>query len=356
MKRFIFFLLFNLVGYPLLATDYSAGYSKIFSYEDTTLTGQTSFQVWYYFKDTVSFSGEPELSSEDTNLLLSHNGIPDPNYFLPGDSILVSYNLTYDTALLPFYPQGIEIKQPVFFNGATPDSAEHYIICEGKIFFTPYNTVEIWSDHDFYELPRSWKTPDSPAPQRIFIPQNQIPVSNIPDTFRVDPAWQDELQIISLPGLAYDVEMMPLHPDTLAHYSQTIGDGEDSITHNKQLPTFTGTISGRLVAFINNDLRDPPITLPLSGIMVKLKDRDLGYNEEFGKMITDENGEFTINYAMEQINEGNNVELFIKIKSKNDEYGNFLGSLKVKRTAIAGASYNIIVDIGAIPGLQEILI
>lgn len=50
----------------LKAGNYSPGYARIVSYEDTTLTGQLSIQVWYHFQDSVKFGDTATFYTQET--------------------------------------------------------------------------------------------------------------------------------------------------------------------------------------------------------------------------------------------------------------------------------------------------
>ncbi len=339
------------------ASGYSPAYAKMVSYKESSLSGNLTIEVWYHFRDSVQFGDSTSLSVEDPAMTLSQPASAPSSApqtaFTPGDSVKKTYNLSYDTADLPFYPQEIEIKEEILpLDSAGVDSfGIEMVMAGGHIYFTPYLSAEIWNNRDFHELPRIWKKPEpgEPEPDRVYIPENEVPESDIPDTFKVDTPWKDNLQMVEKEGLAYYVEKMPVHPDTVAQYPNGPGDGPDSvaqssnntngITTNSLLPEFSGTVSGQLIAATRNDLGDP-VNLDLSGILVKLKEDDDLFNEQFETATTDENGNFTISYKEDQAFEGNGVELFLKIKSKNKNY-----EIKVKRGNI-GASYNEIIDIG----------
>jgi len=342
------------------ASEYSPGYARIASYEDSSsLTGQLTIDVWYHFQDSAKFGDTTHFYTQDSTWsITAGSGSQAKNSsisstFSPGDSVKKTYFLSYDTADLPFYPQEIKIQEQVIpLDSAGVDSfGIEMVTAGGHIYFTPYRSAEVWNNRDFHELPRIWKEqkPRQPAPQRVYIPDNAIPESDIRDTFVIDTLWKDNLQWVEKDGLAYYVEMMPVHPDTMAKYPNGPGDGSDSadqdanntngVTTNSGLPKFSGTVSGQLIAATTNDL-DDAVNLDLSGIFVKLKEDDDLFNEQFGTATTDENGNFTIGYKEDQAFEGNGVELFLKIKSKNKNY-----DIKVKKGNI-GASYNEIIDIG----------
>jgi hypothetical protein len=66
-----------------------------------------------------------------------------------GDSLLLSFILSIpDTNNLPFYPQDIELEMQL----NRKDSLYQSVILAGKVYFTPYNSIDIWNLEDFYNL------------------------------------------------------------------------------------------------------------------------------------------------------------------------------------------------------------
>jgi len=66
-------------------------------------------------------------------------------------SLLLSFTLSIpDTNSLPFYPQYIQMQ----VSTGNQDSASQALIWAGRIYFTPYNTIEIWNLEDYYDLKR----------------------------------------------------------------------------------------------------------------------------------------------------------------------------------------------------------
>lgn len=158
----------------------------------------------------------------------------------------------------------------------------------GKIYFTPYNSIEIWNLEDFYDLKRHWLQEESIAPQRIYIPKENIPQSNLgddPSIYERDSAswehwWIDDFREIEVEGLAYTVLMKPIPYDSLEYYYDIYDDEEEDGTP-KAAKTFKGTVTGRITASIENDLGNT-VAIGLSGLRVMLRDKDGAFYENFG--------------------------------------------------------------------------
>lgn len=134
--------------------------------------------------------------------------------------------------------------------------------------------------------------------------------------------------------------MKPIPPDSIEFYDN-LGDGPDSVSTRK---TFSGTVNGRLTATFWNDI-DVLVTIPLSGIRVRLREADLANFQTFGETYTNEDGYYSITYSKSQLLEGDNVELFLEFKSyTSNEYNitasNFWGNRFEERTSQWSASQN----------------
>jgi hypothetical protein len=83
---------------------------------------------------------------------------------------------------------------------------------------------------------------------------------------------------------------------------------------------FSGKVCGRLVSPIVNDARRD-VNIPLSGILIKLKERDAFTDEVFAETHTDAQGNFCLEYSLDQsFMEGRTIELYLDIKAKNQHY------------------------------------
>lgn len=279
-----------------------------------------------------------------------------------GDSVDFTFTISHPS-ILPFFPKDIEgVLQVQAANTPAPVQAlittaliiEYEIVkARGKVYFTPYNSVEIWSEGDFFQLRRTWiGTGGSLDTTRIFIAKSSIPVTNITQNDSITVDWQDDLQLKFVRGLAYLVQMRAVDPAIID--AETTEDGLDSAyddgtsvqsVQNSLISlgrTFSGTVRGRLISPYLNDV-GVRMNIPLAGLLVKLKESDKIYDQEFGEATTDANGNFTINFSRWQTNfEGRNIELYIKVKSKNQTF-----NIKVKDQGILGESYEFFGNVGS---------
>lgn len=111
---FITVTLLSVFAVTLRASEYSPGYARIVSYEDTSsLTGQLTIDVWYHFRDSAKFGDTTHFYTQDTTWAISTTSgsqgknSSTPSTFSAGDSVKKTYYLSYDTADLPYYPQEI---------------------------------------------------------------------------------------------------------------------------------------------------------------------------------------------------------------------------------------------------------
>lgn len=282
--------------------------------------------------------------------------LPGVTQLLPGDSMFLDYKIQVPDDL-PFFPEEFKIGIP-FTMVVNASKAEQYVYAIGKLYFTPYGSVEIMSAHDFENTYRVWLDRSSNIPAlRVYIPRDQIPVSDLNlETDTVGGKDQDDIEVryVKVPGLAYDI---PMKVDRNAIPPGEGDDGLDSLDESDGIAyldekngpsakvfgrTFHGVVTGRITSDILNDLQMPR-NIPLSGIYVKLKERDKWFDEDFGIAHCDANGNFRFEYHEWQSSlEGKHIELYVVIQSKNKNY-----DIKAKRHAILGSSYEQERDLGS---------
>lgn len=336
------------------------GDTEIISQEVNSITGNLSIRMRVWSYRDFYFQNLPTAKLPLGWTLINVSQSKPGNYIIENDSIdfifVISHPLT-----LPFFPKEVELSLSIQASSGVQQLQSQLAVivpsepltetlqAKGQVYFTPYNSVEIWSERDFLGLRRTWIHPKSIVDTtRIYIPKTSIPTTNIlatdsiPDDWTDD--WKDDLQGVQVPGLAYLVQMRAVHPDTIAVYNDD--DGLDSlydggIEIERVSRRFSGTITGRLVTNVLSDIKIQNL-IPLKGVLVKLKERDRLFSQEFAEITTDANGNFTINYSVSQSSfEGKNIEIFLKIKSKNRNY-----QIKVKDAAVLGSSYDIAFDLG----------
>ena len=206
------------IGMPLdtnrfFSTMHQSCVGKIISQEHQQLSQSFTVDVVCYFLDTTLINSVVWQLPSGWNI----NGSNPTNYVgNPGDSLLLSFTFTIDTNNLPFYPQYIEMK--VLTNGQD-------IVMAGKVYFTPYNSIEIWSLEDFYDLKRKWLKEENIAPPRVYVHRDSIPQSNLGNDPSIyertvttwDHWWIDNFREVEVVGLAYAVLMKPIPYDSLEY-------------------------------------------------------------------------------------------------------------------------------------------
>jgi hypothetical protein len=328
MKNILLLSFLFLIICGLKAQDNNPVFSAVNSIEINDQCGVFQFTVDYVFLDSISIQRSSQiLAPNGWNVSLTPNlagGV-----YEKGDSINVIVTVQYPVESIPFYSQTIQILN---YADSAAESFEIYTIA--KVFFTPYNTIEIWNMEDFSNLPRRWYTEDNaPFRQRLPISKNSIPVSNI--NIEVPVAWYDasrnweddnldDFREVYIPGLAYSVLMKPIPDDSIAYY-HSFGDGVDSAYTTDDMRErgclgkwFSGTVSGKIEASITNDIGQEK-TISLAGIKIRLKENDFYGWEEFESTYTNEDGEFIISYDECQLMEGNYVELAIEVVAATDD-------------------------------------
>ncbi|MCB0737084.1 MAG: hypothetical protein KDC92_06195, partial [Bacteroidetes bacterium] len=272
----------------------------------------------------------------DTSLLLDtvHWKLPDSfsiiNSSLGGDTTLnpddtfcFSLQLLKQHSGFPVLPQKMSMR---FFNADTTDTSS--FLLPVYVFFTPWNTIEIWHEDDFYNCGRQWKWPyhfPNGLPLRQFVHRDSVPNPTFNENDSLWLNWQSEYQVETVAGLPFSIKMAALHPDTIDSFSVYYGDNTywsdpyDS-TSFIVFPVFEGSVTGTLVTQYLNDVGQT-VLMPLSGVQVQLRDHDGLFSERLGdKVLTDENGEFTISYSKQQISEGSTLELFLRVTAINTEH------------------------------------
>jgi hypothetical protein len=277
------------------------GYLKVF---DTTYFESNPF---YFANTTIS------LNSIELNNLTGNNRNK-------GDSIPFNLTLNYNLANLPFFPVKVEMQvnsKRLYSNEPSPVKIPFYI------FFTSYNTVEIWNITDFANLKRRWLNPLAVSDtNRVYIAPSNIPVSNIgylyqDENYSFNNDWEANFRTTKVPGLAFEVLMKAIPPDSIAYYAQ-FGDGADSTGGKVPMKTFTGTVTGNFSTIVRNEINVDD-TIPLSGIYVVLFDRDAGYDDFLGFDFVDNEGNYSIHYNSNQSLEGNSLELFLEFRSHTSD-------------------------------------
>ena len=132
MKKLVILLWAICLSIGLMAQDETSSFTaQIVSREIEQIDGSLPITIKMYFYDTVTFVSKPQISlPENWQIIKSPN--LEGQSFLPQQTFEYELWLQHSMSNVPFYPQKIAIN----FED---------IRAAGMIYFTPYNTVEIWN-------------------------------------------------------------------------------------------------------------------------------------------------------------------------------------------------------------------
>lgn len=213
-----------LMAFPfaLLAHHTTEG-GLVLSKEVDAINGSFDFNVKYFFGDSTYMVVPPVFSLPD-NFQDNYSG-SGTNLYVENDSIEINFGFTYNTDSIPYYPQKLEIVFQSYYYANNGDTVYQDILATAMVYFTPYNTIEVWSLSDFQDLPRRWfYEGDLDNPQRQYIAKESIPVSQIQpinwDTIPLSDDWRDDYRETYIDGLAYTVLQPPVPRDSVEYYAQ----------------------------------------------------------------------------------------------------------------------------------------
>jgi len=322
------------------------------SYENNNLDGVLDIEVKLYFGDTLNMDSTTlridnpgireilqDIPNNSTNskkwLGLSQAYTQLSGTYLPGDSAKFTLQVRYNKKELPFHPQILDI----FINNEYCSPTSY---TQGKVYvyFTPYNTVEVWNDIDFNGLKRIWqfegclfdKTAiNSIKPLRKFVSKDSIPESNLSN----DEFENEEISktYYSVDGLAYSIPVRFVS-NSIDRTSFT-DSKQESANKTSGVPDcdcgdgerFRGTITGKITAFaFHDDFHYPGSNFyyhfeDMTGLEVQIIDHDgwPGDDDLLGTAYTDDEGNFTLEYCTCQANEDKSLELYLRFKGWNQE-------------------------------------
>ncbi len=312
------------------ATNSRPAVIKIISKEEMAVTG--SFNITLNIKalgalyiDSLRIGSNSFFTISANNSLAKSQLAQTPyfgiTYLDSNQTTTCNLAISHPTSNLPYFPEDFDLDVRCH----TIDGRVFYSHTNVRIYFTPYNSVEIWDISDFMKLPRVWAIKQGTTPVRTFIPRTAIPVSTRPSASAITQEWQTHFQDTKVDGLPYLIEMAAVHPDTIRAFK--IRDSLECIAgrgglNKKTLfgTDFKGQVKGKIKTKYIND-NGKTVDLFLSGIKIIAKDEDLTYDDELGTTHTDENGYFEINYNNWQSDlEGSTIEMYVKLYSENDIY------------------------------------
>lgn len=164
------------------------------------------------------------------------------------------------------------------------------------VYFTPYDTVEVWNQDDFENLNRRWDRPQANERPRQKLARSSLPAE----------AWSAALftgdtkptRMFRTPGLAYAVPM-PVNAMPQHRLSAAKND-------------FEGTVEGQIVTVIHGS------DLSIVDIEVEVWESDLINGDTFlATGYTGEDGLFSIDFSTSQAGQ-NAVEVYVQVHSRNE--------------------------------------
>ncbi len=318
--------------------------ARVVSREVNNVTGklritlEVAVQDSIYFRDTRFKDNSP-----DGHPIFSSLGVPPfvkYKLYTRQDTFRLSYDFNYDKNHLPYYPVPLAISLEVFTTGnvkvITPPKNPHptrddefegepmVVEAMARIYFTPYKTIEVWSEIDFQNLKRAWLDPEETVPQRVEIPRDSIPLSNLGDDIDTEAQpWKDEWNMVFVPGLPYSIPMERNTPLESINLEEAPENGRNGCGPARQ--RFSYILTGRLTTSFTND-RGIPITMPLSGLEIKFFENDLSQHDYsnlddqyLGSTVTRDDGsfEFSFNICQHRWTEGGKIEVYLSVKAND---------------------------------------
>jgi Secretion system C-terminal sorting domain len=338
MKNILLIFLFLLSGVGVYATSSSPISINATSTEIDTISGTILIEYYLYSNDTVTIDSNVDIFFPEGWAILSKFTTLADTLF-PGDSIHCEVVLSYPIKNLPFYPAIVRIQ------AHTTTPVVSYVYETVRIYFTPYETAEIWSDYDFQHLQRNWYADVGEPKERIYVDRNDIPTSNLSTEIQITQDWQESIQNTYIAGLAYGIPMLGVHPDTLA-LDTTDNIVADTNSRFDGCPgsgrrRYIGNISGNVTSDFYYPAEDNPLlqwkNLPLEGLKIEIWEQD-GNNssDKIDETVTDVNGNFMKFVNTCQANEGGSLEISIRVVARNDEF-----DIVGKNSRIFGRAENV---------------
>ncbi len=270
-------------------------------------TVTATFNVQVITKTAGNLSGKIALTPSAGLSLLNHT--PEKNYAVidrkgvaARDTVQVALTVSYNAAAKPFGLENLTLR---YLDGAGTQLAA----APAFLYFTPYNTLEVWSRDGLDSLKRVWDTPTN-TPTRQAATKASVPVSDLTYAEVADPTVPKKYR--SVPGLAYSVPVRdPNNGDDVGEEEGEIIDG----TYQYRRRTWAGTISGRIAT---DQMGGIGGLLPVTGIRVELWDKDGLFDDFLAAGHTDDAGRFSFYFNHSSSGEGSYLELYLMVIAVND--------------------------------------
>lgn len=283
---------------------------------DTVELDSVQFNLQYsYLANTKGFV--PELAFLST----SWNKKYFNTHLFAGDSFSDTAELHFNKTRMPFYFQYLEL------NMRDMNDSGNSVIQSAEVFvyFTPYDTIEVYNSVDFDKLQRIWNNDDSQmVALRIPAAKSNLPVSNLTAAeFNNDSLPKS---FFSHPALSYIVPMaLTLDTFDMEEANETeVARRADGCGNNRR--RWRGTISGNLRSQVESDLGGT-VNINLRNIRVRIMEKDAWPNpdDELAVVYTDNNGNFStlvntcqrFQGSLNDWNEENELEIYYIIEAAN---------------------------------------
>ncbi|MBX9851380.1 MAG: hypothetical protein K2X86_06430 [Cytophagaceae bacterium] len=156
MKKILILTFFLLLSLQMtMAGETSPGFAEIQTKEHPVVNGSFILHIKMEFNKDAKLQGQPSMKVPSGWQAQLINGSAVNKHCKKNSKFVLVYRISYPVSSLPFYPQRIQFTQ------LTTGDIQEKIIAEGRVYFTPYKTVEVFNMTDFNGPQRSWINPGS---------------------------------------------------------------------------------------------------------------------------------------------------------------------------------------------------
>jgi hypothetical protein len=241
---------------------------------DTIMLDSGTVAATVKYSEMYNSNYEFSISSVGTSLL------PNVLYY-PGYTGTFTLSFSYNTAIIPDELQNIDIEIAIGSEG---------LILPVSFYFTPYNSVEVWSEESLEVLLRPWSY-DAGFYSRKSVDISDIPASNLTTAHLIDPDYPKSYY--SVEGLGYTIPVEAVL-DTFDLVNTDSASGKDGCV-NDNWQKWKGHIRGHIESEILINSNTPTWTR-MTGLKVQLMEKDAFPNpdDHLGVSWLDDNGNFDI--------------------------------------------------------------
>lgn len=244
---------------------------------------------------------------------------------IDSDTFSTQFTFSYDQNNLPYYAKELVIKGRYHEPGDTTSTGTFE--ANARLYFTPYNTLEVWNLKDFHSLERIWLHPqEGQNPQRQYIHPDSIPESTIiTDTANINHEWQKEWDYVFMEGLGYAIPMKKDQQPTCINEETCVQSKRDDCGLSRQ--RYHYQVQGNIEEILRNDLGQW-FSLPYSRLQIKFYENDVLPNlhtniddQYLGSTTTDADGNFNFgfNICQSRITDAE-IEVYLVIRAYNPNW------------------------------------